>query len=517
MKDLGKTQLDYAIFLPAISSFYVKQLYTLAEQNGRVPEGFELGNEGLDFLKSEDSYYHYPYGLYSAGHAQLDLNKKGKEPMIDDRDRSNTVLVGDSGGFQVATGVIKMEWDTAKNPGDPAREKLCETILAWEEDQCDWAMTLDVPSVACIPPMNKRTGLTDFQDAVDITLLNLDYYMKHRTPGKCKFMNILSGNDEASSDHWYESVKMYSDPAWVGEKYGNPDLALEGFAFAGNNKSTMYLALKRILDLRKDGLLEGKGWIHFLGTGKLNWACYLTSIQRMLRKHDSPEICVSFDAASPFVNTAYGSTYSYNYFSPKRFGYFMEGAIDSQELKGSKMPMPFAHSPVMERLTAGDICYMAEGDLDKNGKAKGPDSTSWDTSSYLYYMAHSVYNHLTAVQEANRLADIERFRGNIHYTDYVNDKKTKNTNEFSPYVPYHIEMIDSFVRDVLDPECPNPYELIEQYRYTLLDDVSFGQGNMDNHAGARSMFFEEPDTFEESEQTREELMNHEIMTGDFDG
>ena len=99
----------------------------------------------------------------------------------------------------------------------------------------------------------------------------------------------------------------------------------------------------------------------------------------------------------------------------------------------------------------------------------------------------------------------------------MNDKKTKNTNEFSPYVPYHIEMIDSFVRDVLDPECPNPYELIEQYRYTLLDDVSFGQGNMDNHAGARSMFFEEPDTFEESEQTREELMNHEIMTGDFDG
>ena len=26
----------------------------------------------------------------------------------------------------------------------------------------------------------------------------------------------------------------------------------------------------------------------------------------------------------------------------------------------------------MSRLTAGDICAMAEGDLDKNGKAKGP-------------------------------------------------------------------------------------------------------------------------------------------------
>ena len=182
----------------------------------------------------------------------------------------------------------------------------------------------------------------------------------------------------------------------------------------------------------KDGLLEGKGWIHFLGTGKLNWACYLTSIQRVLREHDSPNICLSFDAASPFVNTAYGSTYSYNYFSPKRFGYFMDKAIDSQALKGSNIPMPFS-SPIMERLTAGDICAMAEGDLDKNGKAKeAQTSTSWDTNSYLYYMAHSVYNHITAVQEANRLADIESdLEANIHYTDYVNDKKTKNTNEFS--------------------------------------------------------------------------------------
>ena len=40
---------------------------------------------------------------------------------------------------------------------------------------------------------------------------------------------------------------------------------------------------------------------------------------------------------------------------------------------------------------------------------------------------------------------------------------------------------------------------------------------MDNHASARDMFFDEPEEFEEAEQTREDLMNHEIMTGDFDG
>jgi hypothetical protein len=512
MKDLGKTQRDYAVYLPAISSFYVKQLdkmITRDKENSRCPAGFDLGNEGLDFLKDENSYYHYPYGLYSAGHGQMDLSKTNRdEPMVQLRDRNKTVILGDSGGFQVATGVIKMDWDNATDPNDPARLELCEKILRWLEHTADWSMILDVPSVAAIPPLNKRTGLTDFQTCIDITQLNIDYFLRNRVKGKTKFMNILSGNDEATSDRWYDGVKHFSDPGFVQEAYGDADLALEGFAMAGAVKSNMYLALKRILDLRKDGLLKDKGWMHFLGTGKLNWACYLTSIQRMLRKHDSADITLSFDAASPFVNTAYGSTYSYNFFSPKRFGYFMDSAVDSQRLKGSDLPMPFAHSPIMERLTAGDICYMAEGDLDRNGKAKGPDSTSWDTASYMYYMAHSVYNHLTAVQEANRLCDIEKFRANVHYTDWIKDKKSKSTNEFSPYVPYSVVYFDTFVKDVLDPECEDPYALLKKWK-PFLDELSFGQ--LDQDTALDSEFFgnSEPD-----EIAPEEYTNFEDIMGE---
>ena len=512
MKDLGKTQRDYAVYLPAISSFYVKQLDKITvrdKENSRCPAGFELGNEGLDFLKDEDSYYHYPWGLYSAGHAQLNLDRAdADEPMIQNRDRNKTVILGDSGGFQVATGVIKMDWDNCTDPNDPARLALCEKILNYLEKTADWSMILDVPSVAAIPPLNKRTGLTDFQTCIDVTQLNIDYFLKNRTKGATKFMNILSGNDEATSDRWYDGVKQYSDPDWVEKNYGDRDLALEGFAMAGNVKSNMYLALKRILDLRRDGLLEGKGWIHFLGTGKLNWACYLTSIQRMLRKHDSENIVLSFDAASPFVNTAYGQTYSYNYFSPKRFGYFMDRAIDSQDLKGSTMPMPFAHSPIMERLVAGDICAMAEGDLDRNGKAKGKDSTSWDTNSYMYYMAHSVYNHLTAVQEANRLADIEKFRANVHYTDWIKDKKSKNTNEFSPYVPYSVVFFDTFAQDLLDPACEDPYALLAKWK-PFLDELSFG--NLDQEKDLSTEFFGEE---AEVEVTPEEYTNFEEVMGD---
>lgn len=514
MKDLGKTQKDYAIYLPAISSFYVKQLdkiTTRDKENSRCPEGFELGNEGLDFLKDEDSYYYYPWGLYSAGHAQLDLSKAdADEPMIQNRDRSKTVILGDSGGFQVATGVIKMDWANATDPNDPARLALCDKILGYLEKTADWSMILDVPSVAAIPPLNKRTGLTDFQTCIDVTQLNIDYFIKNRTKGATKFMNILSGNDEATSDRWYEGVKQYSDPDWVEQNYGDRDLALEGFAMAGAVKSNMHLALKRILDLRKDGLLANKGWMHFLGTGKLNWACYLTSIQRMLRKHDAPDITLSFDAASPFVNTAYGQTYSYNYFSPKRFGYFMDRAIDNQALKGSTMPMPFAHSPIMERLVAGDICCMAEGDLDRNGKPKAKGATSWDTNSYMYYMAHSVYNHLTAVQEANRLADIEKFRANVHYTDWIKDKKSKNTNEFSPYVPYSVVFFDSFVQDVLDPNHPDPYGLLEQWK-PFLNELSFGQ--LEQEQDLNTEFFGEET---EVEVLPEEYTNFEEVMGDVD-
>lgn len=508
MKDLGKTQRDYAIYLPAISSFYVKQLKKLeSDPDARVPAGFELGNEGLDFLKDQGAYYHYPWGLYSAGHAQMNLDKSDDDHMVSNRDRSKNIILGDSGGFQVATGVIPMDWKNAQDPNDPQRLELCEKILRWLEATTDWSMILDVPAAACVPPFNKRTGLTDFQEGMNVTLLNLDYFMRNRVPGATKFMNVLGGNDEETSDSWYEQITPFSDPDWVEENYGDRARTLEGFAFAGINKSNMYLCLKRLLDLRKDGLLEGKGWIHFLGTGKLNWACYLTSIQRMLRKHDSPEICLSFDAASPFINTAYGQTYTYNFYAPKKFGYFMDRAIDNQALVGSTDPMPFTNSPIMERLTVGDICTMAEGDLDKNGKPKAAGATSWDTQSYLYYMAHSVYNHINAVQEANRLADVEKFRMNVTYKDWIPDKKNKSTNEVSPYVPGHVIFFDSFAQEVLDPACKDPYGLILKHK-KFLDSISFGE--MDVEKKLVSEFFEESEDTEEADhQNFEDIMNLE--------
>ena len=510
-EDLGKKHQDWAVYLPAISGFYVTQLQKMDANPSewRCPEGFEKGTQGMNFLDPENSYYHYPWGLYSDGHAHLDPVKSDeREPMVQGRDRSKTMILGDSGGFQLATGVIKMDWSNAKDPNDPARTQFCNKILTWLEHTADWSMTLDVPAFAAVGKLSERTGLTEFQDTLDISLLNLDYFMRNRTPGATKFLNVLSGSNEENSKQWYDAVKHFSNKSFVQEAYGDENKTLEGYAFAGINMKHMYSVLSRLLDPREDGLLEGKDWIHFLGTGRLNWACHLTSIQRQLRKHDNPNITLSFDAASPFVNTAYGQTYTHNEFRAKRFGYFMDRAFDNKDMKGSKMPMPFAHSPIMDRLTVGDICVLGHGDVNRNGKET---TTSWDTLSYALYMGHSVYNHITATQEANRLADMEKHRTPSHWKNWKKVKGSSVSNETSPYVPGTILMFDSFAEEVLDPNNTNARQMLEDNK-EFLKEISFSDGSAEQSTFG-ALF--ETDEYESGDSEAD--MQEDIMRADFDG
>jgi hypothetical protein len=509
--DLGKKHRDWAVYLPAISGFYVTQLQKMDANpdEWRCPEGFEKGTQGMNFLDPENSYYHYPWGLYSGGHAHLDPVKSDeREPMVQGRDRSKTMILGDSGGFQLATGVIKMDWSNAKDPNDPARTEFCNKILTWLEHTADWSMTLDVPAFAAVGKLSERTGLTEFEDTLDISLLNLDYFMRNRTPGATKFLNVLSGSNEENSKTWYDAVKHFSKKSFVQEAYGDENRTLEGYAFAGINMKHMYSVLSRILDLREDGLLEGKDWIHFLGTGRLNWACHLTSIQRQLRKHDNPNVTISYDAASPFVNTAYGQTYTHNEFRAKRFGYFMDRAFDNKDMKGSKMPMPFAHSPIMSRLTVGDICVLGHGDTNRNGKEC---TTSWDTLSYALYMGHSVYNHITATQEANRLADMEKHRTPSHWKNWKKVKGGSVSNETSPYVPGTILMFDSFAEEVLDPANTNARQMLEDNK-EFLKEISFSDGSAEQSTFG-ALF--ETDEYESGDSEAD--MQEDIMRADFDG
>jgi hypothetical protein len=248
------------------------------------------------------------------------------------------------------------------------------------------------------------------------------------------------------------------------------DRTLEGWAFAGVNMRDMKTVLDRLIDLREDNLLADKDWIHFLGIGRLDWACYLTSIERQLRKYN-PNINVSFDAASPFVAAGgYALSYNYSYFKPDQLTYSMGRGIDNKALKGSSAAMPF-QGPIMERLTAGDMCVMGDGDLNKHGKES---KTSWDSTTYALIMAHNVYNHIQAVQEINRLADIEYATRNISYKDW---SKKQGKTPISDFVPNTILFFNSFVEELFSRDAAGARELIRDYSGHL-DKISFKENRI---------------------------------------
>lgn len=477
----------WAVFLPAISFYYTQQLSKLDATpdvygEDRWPKGLPGGHQALDFLK-QDSLYHYKWGLYSAGHATLDPVKSDKvEAMVQKRDRSHNILVGDSGGYQIATGQIKMDWE---NLHGEKWDTLRMNILRWLEHTADWSMTLDVPAFAAEPPLSEKTGLTKFQDTLDISVENLDYFVRNRVPGATKFLNVLSGSDVSNSRTWYKAVKHFSDKKFVKEAYGNEELTLEGYAFAGINMKNMTCVLERLCDLIDDDLLHDKDWIHFLGTSRLDWAAYLTAVQRMVRKHHNPNITISFDCASPFLANAKGLTYSYNQYSHDRVTYSMDKAYDDHKYAGSDLKMPFS-GPIMSNITVGDLCnfgderehkmYKEEKDPRVNPDAdpeKPNPQTSWDGISYMLYMAHNTYNHITAVQEMNRLVDLELVRNDVDYKSWTQEKKKSKATRVSPYVPINLLYFNSFIEKLLDPKTKNRHELIQK-NSAFLDTISFG-------------------------------------------
>lgn len=480
-------KLRYAVYLPAISSFYstyvAKQRLEEFVPLNRIPEGFDRGIEGMNFLNPEQGYFTYKYGLYSAGHAQLDLAKSiTQESMIQQRDRSKTMILGDSGGYQIGKGVLKFDWLDFEGP---SATKTRQSILEWLEMTADWSMMLDVPTWACDHIHSPKTGLKTFDDCLDKTRFNNDYFLKNRL-GHTKWLNVLQGSDWDTAEKWYNGVKEFSEPSgpYAGKE-------AEGWAFGGANMCKMDITLKRLMTMREDGLLKGKNWIHFLGTAQLDWSCYLTLIQRQIRKHINEELTISFDCASPFIATAHGLVYTNAQHTSKRWSVIMDKAPDNKALSGSDIPFPF-ESSIGRRLTMADIAYYdlgvrktdAELGLTEKGKqikfdhtnvdhynvvpklnklGKIPNRTSWDSFAYALMMGHNVECHIVAVQRAQQLMDIEIAKVRRDWTLWSKNTKKEMHDEISDWVPRNILYFSSFIEDLFNTKTKaEAFELIEQ-------------------------------------------------------
>jgi len=474
-KNLTAQQSDYAYFLPATSGFYStfigKQRYGNYVDPARIPPSLTNGIESLNYLNPDKGAFYFDHCLYSAGHANLDLTKPDEtEDMFRNRDRSTSWVLGDSGGFQIGKGVWEGEWRDPTGPevaamwaevnakgvelvpqlhptGDPktdkngnpkytkvdhpklyqarldAAQKKREQVLTWMDALMDYGMVLDIPAwVERSPAGRKATGIESYQQAVNATRYNNEYFIKHRN-GNCKFLNVLQGETHEQADDWYQQVKDFCDTKVYGDR---------------QNMCDIHLVLKRLVALRFDGLLEQgqHDWMHFLGTSKLEWAVLLTDIQRAVRKYHNPNFTISFDCASPFLATANGQIYINTETEDRtKWVYRMQAsaddkkyATDSRLFKDAVLQdgifEKFESSPIIDQLEMKDICIYAPGDLNKNGKE---GKTSWDSFSYALMMGHNVWMHLNAVQEANRQYDLgklpamlvdERF-DRVYYKDIV--------------------------------------------------------------------------------------------------
>lgn len=414
--DLSSAQKDdWALFLPAVSSFFISGLgkQRCGEQyfdQNRIPIGFNGDVEKLNFLNSKEGLYTYKWGLYSAGHANLDTTVNDPcESIIRDRE-VGTFMLGDSGGFQI----LKCQWPADwKDPNCPRAMIKRKAVLNWMDTYMDYGMCLDIPSQSLTtfnikdPKTGKSAhGISTIEEAIAATHINNEYFIKNRT-GKCKFLNVLQGRNHKQSDDWYEEMKKYCDP----KQY--PDNHFNGWAFGGQNKIDIHLMLKRLVGIIHDGLLEqGKhDLIHCLGTSILEYAVLFTDIQKAIRKYHNPNLRITFDCASPFYSAAKGLAYfNTNIEHNKKWSYSMEKTAEKKSYSADNRKFKdavlqdgihnmFTDSPVTDRMLIKDLCYRGVGFLSQHGKET---KTSWDTLSYTLLQAHNVYQHIFAVQEANR-------------------------------------------------------------------------------------------------------------------
>jgi len=413
--NLTAKQNDYAIFLPAISGFYATFIGKQRNEQYVDPKRFPQGltdMEQLNWLNSQKALFPYRWSLYSGGHANLDLKKQDwSEDMVRNRE-PGTFILGDSGGFQIAKGLWEGDWKA--NSGCPQAQKKRELVLNWLDNVADYGMILDIPTwVIHDKKASAACKITTLQEAVDATKYNNEYFMRHRRgvkEGGARFLNVLQGDNHTSAEEWYQTMKVYCDPAVY------PDRHFDGWAMGGQNMCDVHLVLKRLVALRYDNLLQSglHDWMHFLGTSKLEWAVLLTVIQRAVRKYVNPNFTISFDCASPFLATANGQVYHHiDLPHDEKWCYRMSPSVDDKKYSTDTRPYSdvivndgyvkhFDESPISQMLTIKDICIYKPGDLNKIGKE---GKTSWDSFSYALLMGHNVWTHIEAVQRANREFD----------------------------------------------------------------------------------------------------------------
>lgn len=222
------------------------------------------------YSKTFPEKYQHPFFLVTAGHFY-------KKPMFAEewgfKQDNHTLLLGDSGGFQIASGAIK--W----NPNLP------NLILNWLEHNSHIAMNLDIP-----PRLQYDNK---FEECLTLSKKNFEFFDNNRL-GKTKFLNVLQGNDDRSYSKWYNEVKGFEFDGW-------------GIGGCGGS---LYRFMSGIMALfqGKEHYNINRKYLHILGTSKVIDFFILSQIQKSLNDIGST-MQVTTDSSTPSRAVVYGLYY----------------------------------------------------------------------------------------------------------------------------------------------------------------------------------------------------------------
>ncbi len=246
--------------------------FSVGNVSNAMAKGLKFRNE-LEmrfYSKTFPERYQHPFFLVTAGH----FYKKPK--FIEEwgfTQNPDTLLLGDSGGFQIASGAIK--W----NPTLP------KIMMEWLENNSHIAMNLD------IPPRLQYDG--KFNECLEISKKNFEYFDKNRK-GKTKFLNVLQGNNEVTYYEWYNQVKGFEFDGW-------------GIGGCGGS---LYRFMSGIMALMqgKEHYNKNRKYCHILGTSKVIDFFILSQLQKSLNDIGS-EMRVTTDSSTPSRAVVYGLYY----------------------------------------------------------------------------------------------------------------------------------------------------------------------------------------------------------------
>jgi len=298
-EDLTKRYLDnrYAIYVPSLQSGYAQYATRQNKdvRDGDLPSRFRVRD--LDFFDPKSQLWSCAYTLYSSG--QFDKAQLRNADMIRDRKRGQSVVIGDSGGFQLGTGVIKNRDEQrelnrlATNPAKLVSQwqdvGFRRRTLRWLEMYTDYAMTLDMVlwgSKEANKDSKSVLRNLSVDQLIDLSVDNLKYFSDNRgqvSGGGTKFLSVLQDIGNGTGERWYQAVK---------------DFEFEGWAYGGSTK-LLHNLLRWCHRLMREKKLDKSEWFHLLQNSPPVFSVVYSAIQRELSKALGHEITISYDSSSP--------------------------------------------------------------------------------------------------------------------------------------------------------------------------------------------------------------------------